>query len=592
MQDKQENGGIKFHISAEINIIRRTPMQITHLKVENFKGIRELDWTLSNRMVCLIGPGDSTKSTILDAIEFALWPSWNLQVVDNDFFQGDTTKPIRIEVTIGDIPQEFYSDDKYGLQLRGNIFAQNDEPKDGDDCCLTVRLQIDDSLEPEWRVVNNRSEGKVIPYKDRAKLCVNRVGTNIDKDFTLGRNSVLNRIGSKVDGIENLILSVSRTACATANEGGMCDTSKIMDQMTNSAKEFGVRPQDTYCTKIDIKSFNMSVSAISVHDGNVPLRAFGLGTRKLISMGMNVNCSDAGAIVLIDEIETGIEPYRLRQLIKRLEEMVKEKGQVIITSHSPVVVTELNVENIVITRSISGKTECRVPPAELQRTVRFSSEALLSPRVLVCEGKTECGICRGIDQYYMSQEKIGSAYKGVYFVDGGGNAWALKRAKELRELGYDVSLFMDSDAIECNGEADDLKKTGIEVIRWRNNVSTDQQVFLDMPWPAIHELIKLAVSYKGEESVLSSIKLGLSLIGKTDNLNVDEWHFDDRQQGEGRTILGEIAKKNSWYKNIDQGEGVGQIIMKYYDPAGATTDLVRVVTELKQWIYGNDTATD
>jgi predicted ATP-dependent endonuclease of OLD family len=47
-------------------------MQVKHLRIERFRGIRELDWSVGGGFICLIGPGDSTKSTILDAIDFAL----------------------------------------------------------------------------------------------------------------------------------------------------------------------------------------------------------------------------------------------------------------------------------------------------------------------------------------------------------------------------------------------------------------------------------------------------------------------------------------------------------------------------------------
>jgi putative ATP-dependent endonuclease of the OLD family len=40
-------------------------------------------------MICLIGPGDSTKTTILNAIEYALSPKWNLTFTDNDFYQSN-----------------------------------------------------------------------------------------------------------------------------------------------------------------------------------------------------------------------------------------------------------------------------------------------------------------------------------------------------------------------------------------------------------------------------------------------------------------------------------------------------------------------
>ncbi|WP_455549883.1 AAA family ATPase, partial [Dryocola clanedunensis] len=47
------------------------------LSVRNFRGISELEWTLkASPLCCLIGPGDSGKSTVLDAIEAALSSRW------------------------------------------------------------------------------------------------------------------------------------------------------------------------------------------------------------------------------------------------------------------------------------------------------------------------------------------------------------------------------------------------------------------------------------------------------------------------------------------------------------------------------------
>lgn len=42
-------------------------MRIRHVSIRNFRGIRELDWAVPDtRIICLIGRGDSTKSTILE----------------------------------------------------------------------------------------------------------------------------------------------------------------------------------------------------------------------------------------------------------------------------------------------------------------------------------------------------------------------------------------------------------------------------------------------------------------------------------------------------------------------------------------------
>lgn len=37
-------------------------MRIVYLEVENFRGIKKLNWAPSPGMNCLIGPGDSTKN--------------------------------------------------------------------------------------------------------------------------------------------------------------------------------------------------------------------------------------------------------------------------------------------------------------------------------------------------------------------------------------------------------------------------------------------------------------------------------------------------------------------------------------------------
>ena len=61
-------------------------MKIKHIAIKNFRGIKKLDWKVTGDFICLIGTGDSTKSTILDAIECALTPKWNYVFEDTDFF--------------------------------------------------------------------------------------------------------------------------------------------------------------------------------------------------------------------------------------------------------------------------------------------------------------------------------------------------------------------------------------------------------------------------------------------------------------------------------------------------------------------------
>jgi hypothetical protein len=130
-------------------------MDVKNLKINHFRGIDRLNWDVGGRFVCLIGPGDSTKSTVLEAVELVLTPRRNVSFDDADFYNADTGNPIVIEITVGEPPKDLLSFDRFGYLVRGwgGSSGIRDEPQDGDDPLLTIRLRADESLEPRWSVV-------------------------------------------------------------------------------------------------------------------------------------------------------------------------------------------------------------------------------------------------------------------------------------------------------------------------------------------------------------------------------------------------------------------------------------------------------
>lgn len=154
-------------------------MQLRRLAIERFRGIRVLEWTVNGPTACLVGPGDATKTTILDAVEWALWPRPALLVGDSDFYGVRCDQPVVIEATVGELPGRLLRDDRFGLELRGWTpeGQLRDEPEDDDELVLTIRLTVDGSLEPRWEVVNNRQpEPRPIYQRDREALGVTRLG--------------------------------------------------------------------------------------------------------------------------------------------------------------------------------------------------------------------------------------------------------------------------------------------------------------------------------------------------------------------------------------------------------------------------------
>ncbi len=69
-------------------------MLIRHIEIRNFRGLRELSWFPKPGVNCLIGPGDSGKSTILDAIDLAVGARRQYVFSDSDFHLHDTSEDI------------------------------------------------------------------------------------------------------------------------------------------------------------------------------------------------------------------------------------------------------------------------------------------------------------------------------------------------------------------------------------------------------------------------------------------------------------------------------------------------------------------
>ena len=89
-------------------------VRIRKIEIKHFKFICSVDWNPVDGINCLIGPGDSGKSTILDAIDLCLGARRNLSLADADFFQLDVTQDIIIQVTVGALPDFLKNIEVYG----------------------------------------------------------------------------------------------------------------------------------------------------------------------------------------------------------------------------------------------------------------------------------------------------------------------------------------------------------------------------------------------------------------------------------------------------------------------------------------------
>ncbi len=555
--------------------------RIFKLVIKNFRGIREFSHTFDDlNLICLVGRGDSGKTSVLSAILYVLYPNWNLSFYDTDFYNCDIEHPIEIEATLVGVPDELLREDKYGLYIRGidkKTNAIKDELEDDYEKALTIKLKVEKDLEPKWYIINSRQDSlTAISAYDRAKLNAFMVSDYLDGHFYWNKGSPLYSLlkqGENVDISEKdtILIDTIRNAKDTIDSYSFEQFQKVMDILKSKTEELGIKLSDV-SNSIDFKDVFIKEGKISLHDGKIPLRLKGKGTKRLVSMALQTALVESGGIILIDEIEQGLEPDRVKHLVRTLNK--DNEGQIFITTHSQGVIEELEVENILILNNVNGMVQCKKSDKKFQGVIRACPEAVYAKKVIVCEGKTEIGICRALDDFRISKGKTNLSALDVVYTGGGGNNLS-ERALELKKLGLDICVLCDSDEKNLNDNKKDMKVEGIKIFDWDENNSIEQQVFNDLPWDAIKELIAYQESKPSEESVKDSVN------SKAEQKLSKDWKEDDTP--EIRRALGEAAKGSRWFKRIDHGEFLGSVIFKYFDKIKDKT-LGKKLQELSGWI--------
>lgn len=566
-------------------------MRLCHLKIERFRGIKALEWTVRGAFLCFIGPGDATKSTILDAIELALSARRDHAFDDSDFYEGDTSLPIIITATITQLPESMISDNKFGREIRGwsEGAGLRDEPGEHDEPALSIRLTVDASLEPEWTVYNERAtEPRYMMARDRQAIGLVRLGASIDRQFTWNDGTVLSRITGKVEELPHLLAEAARAARGSVAGGAIKTLADAAARVQELGKKVGVAPRKVFGAGLDLRRVNMGSGGMALHDGNIPLRRSGLGTRRLLAVALQREIIKDGGITLVDELEHGLEPHRLRSLIDVLRPVSgganqPPAGQVLVTTHSPIAVVTLDAPALKVVRTKEGTTRIIDIDPNLQNLLRAAPEAFLGRRIIVCEGKTEVGLLMGLDRAWADADNTYTsfAYRGIVPVDGGGAA-APSRAVALAQLGYNVAFLGDSDR-QTNPTPEQMTVAGIKIHIWDGALNTEDRLARDLPWDAVKSLVALAArEHGGDQRIVDSIR-GRIAGGQVPAGAPAAW----ADAAPLRAAIGAAAHANSWFKRIGLGKEVAAVAAPCLTQI-PTADLAIKLASLRTWIISDD----
>lgn len=565
-------------------------LRIHEIYIENFRGIKSFKWRPTSPFTSLIGPGDSGKSTILDALTLIFSPRWNHTFTDNDFYTSDDSSynaadEIIIQVTVVDPPQKLLRFDSFMSYTRGvdsKSGAIVDEP-DSESPALTMELRVDRSLEPVWQVIADR---QAIPAplrsSHRASFGVFRIGGDARADLRWSRTSGLMRMTNEDEQKpvgQSLLDAARMVKQATASSFGELD--EVTNQVTIIARLLrAVHGLPPLKAALNADALQIKEGSVSLHLNGVPLERYGLGSRRLTSIAVQlVNAIDA-RVLLIDEIESGLEPHRIRHLLLELKKSLNEGTsltQVFATTHSPVVLRELqSTELAVIRRNEHGAAETKIPGEEMQGVLRKNAEAFLAPAVLVCEGITEQGFARGLIAH---AEKVEQDFLAeVATADAGGEKKVTEYANAFVQLGYKTGAFYDHDTdYDFSSMANSVTQ-----IRCDEGLSLERQIANSLSIVGIKLAIEHGISSLSLESVASSMEDSGCPQDVLDSILVGD-HITDFELSQARAALGQTSSRSrnavSWFKSMDRGERLAEIAI----PNCAGQPAERIINTLRAW---------
>lgn len=568
--------------------------RLEYLKISHFRGIESFEQRLDTGITCIIGRGDSGKSTILDAIAYLFAQSWTVRLNDSDFYKCDTNHPIIIEATVSKFPEEFFN--KFGQHLRGVLpdgrlveDMESDEATAADPV-LTIRFTVGKDLEPQWTIVSyNGEEPTVIKAVDRGKLNVYSVSDYTDRHFSMNKGNPLYSLyiqlnGTAFEDTGNVVLDVVRDAKTAFDKAVGDNFDKVITEVKEKAAELGITLNEPRAM-LDHRDIAINENKVSIHEEGIPFRLKGKGSKRLLSLAIQLALTEPSGIILIDEIEQGLEPDRVMHLVNVLSK--KTDRQIIITTHSNNVIVEIPCTALYIKRK--GASCLLHVEGELQASIRQNPEAFFADKVLLCEGATEVGFCKAINAKRIVDGKISAACKGICFADGTGNNMA-EYALGFWKLKYKTALFCDSDAADINEKKPDFIAKEIELIDCEDKLSLEEQVFKDVSWVTVKELIPIAVRKvmefdektqdEAEKSVYDSTNAKMAV----KMTSFDSWY---NQESPGlREALGKTAKaqKKEWFKRQDYGQMMGEVILAHYNELVEGCKLKEEIDKITNWM--------
>ena len=457
------------------------------LTIERFRGIASLNWRPSKQANIILGGGDAGKTTILDAIALLLSPVNTTTLSDADYFGRSLTDGFKIEAVFS-IPPELIAAQthKPAWPWEWKVGALVAPSLDGDgqagDPVYVFRVTGTPDLELLYEIVQPNGDTDHFPAGLRRAIGVIRLSGDDrnDRDLRLVQGSALERLLSD-RGLRSRL-------------GNRVAKSEVKEELDDGAKRALAELDEAFKKKTLPDKLDLAVTGAQgvtitaliglTADRNgvqLPLSSWGSGTRRLAALAIAEQNQNNCPITIVDEVERGLEPYRQRTLIEKLQ---TGPSQVFLTTHST---TAISAASKATLWYLDHKGN--LGPLDNKKIARHQErqpEAFLARFSIVVEGVTEFGFVTALLERALDAP-LGRY--GIIVSDGGGHETTLELLEALAEGGLLFGGFADDEnGLHATRWADVKAKLGPLLFRWTSGC-LEENVIKAIPLDKLQALI-------------------------------------------------------------------------------------------------------
>ena len=471
-----------------------TTALIRKLTIQRFRGLESFDWHPQPGINVVLGGGDFGKTTVLEAIALLLSPSNAAVVSESDYWQRDSTQEFVIEAImtlqeatgIGSQRNFSWPWAWNGQDAVAPSASEEDDLPAPDDPVYRVRVRGTTELELVWEIVQPHDDADHFSVAVRRKIGLVRLSADErnDRDLRLVYGSALDRLLADSALRARIGKHVSDLDLHDSlNQQGKEAIKKLDERMIEAALP---RDHKLGLTTSQGLSIGALIGLLATKNGvSLPLTSWGAGTRRMTALEIASSTEKEASVTIIDEIERGLEPYRLRKLIKVLRE---RHSQTFLTTHSPVAIACAGQAHLWYLDSkgdIGALPHEKIGPQQPR-----DPETFLARVAVIAEGPTEVGFLRFLLEKAFGTEPLDY---GVRVCDGQGNPATLDLLETLASAGLLFTGFADDEGT-APGRWKALKdKLGDRLHQWPKGC-TEQHVIGAIPDDRLQELLKLGAA--------------------------------------------------------------------------------------------------